>query len=78
MADLLHSGAIQQLEVALMGSPAVQVVDLLANRLTQTSNVAAQHQTTFPTITPPLLWFLFWGFHHQSCLHLLQPQNQLH
>ena len=41
MADLLHSDAIQQIERALMGSPAAQVVDLLAGRLTQTSTAAA-------------------------------------
>ena len=34
MADLLHSDAIQQLGVAVMGSPVVQVVDLLAGGLT--------------------------------------------
>ena len=41
MAHLPHSDVIQQLEVALMGSPVAQVVDLLAGRLKQTSTVAA-------------------------------------
>ena len=39
MADLLHANAIQQLEVALLGSPAVQVIDLLACGWVQTKPV---------------------------------------
>ena len=36
MAYLLHANAIQQLEVALLGSPAAQVIDLLSGRWMQT------------------------------------------
>ena len=39
MADLLHVNAIQQLEVALLGSPAAQVIDLLAGGWMQTKPV---------------------------------------
>ena len=35
MAELLHADAIQQLEVALLGSPAAQVLDLLAAQMRQ-------------------------------------------
>ena len=36
MADLLHVNAMQQLEVALLGPPAAQVIDLLSGRWIQT------------------------------------------
>ena len=32
MAELLHADMIQQLEVALLGSPVAQLIDLLATR----------------------------------------------
>ena len=35
MADLLHADTVQQLEVALLGSPAAQVIDLLSGGLMQ-------------------------------------------
>ena len=35
MAELLHADAIQQLEVALLGSPAAQILDLLAAEVWQ-------------------------------------------
>ena len=38
MADLLQAGVVQQLEVALLGSLAAQVVDLLSGRLAQTNS----------------------------------------
>ena len=44
MADLLHADAIQQLEVALLGSPAAQVIDLLAGGLIPSSIVAVPAQ----------------------------------
>ena len=39
MADLLHASMIQQLEVALLGSPAAQVIDLLSGGWMQTKLV---------------------------------------
>ena len=33
MADLLHADAVQQLEMALLGSQAAQVIDLLSRRI---------------------------------------------
>ena len=54
MADLLYADAVQQLEVALLGSP---VVDVLAEGLTQaqasTSLVPVQSHPKFSTTTPP-------------------------
>ena len=44
MADLLHTDAIQQLEVALLGTPMVQVIDLLAGGLTSSLRVAMPAQ----------------------------------
>ena len=35
MADLLHADTIQQLEVALLGSPAAQILDLLSGQRVQ-------------------------------------------
>ena len=35
MADLMHADAIQQLEVALLGLPAAEVMDLLSSGLSQ-------------------------------------------
>ena len=57
MADLLHADAIQQLEVALLGLPAVEVVDHLSGGLAQSRpvTVAASvepHPPTY-TSTPP-------------------------
>ena len=46
MVDLLHTDALQLLEVAILGSPVVQVIDHLAKWLTQsqasTSTLPAQ------------------------------------
>ena len=39
MADLPHANVMQQLEVALMGSPAAQVLDLLSGGWMQTKPV---------------------------------------
>ena len=39
MADLLHANAIQQLEVAVLGSSAAQVIDLLSGGWMQTKAV---------------------------------------
>ena len=57
MANLLHADAIQQLEVALLRSPAVEVVDLLLGGLSQSRPVtvtvtAPPHPCTY-TSTPP-------------------------
>ena len=57
MADLIHADAIQHLEVALVGSPAVEVVDLLSSGLSQSRPVtvtmtAQPHPCTY-TSTPP-------------------------
>ena len=58
MADLLHTDAVQQLEVALLESPAAQVIDLLSGGLMQTkpSTFAAPAQTYLHTYTstPPV------------------------
>ena len=58
MVDLLHTDAIQQLEETLVGSRAVQVVDLLAEGLTQTQastcTLLAQPQCQFSTTTSPV------------------------
>ena len=77
MADLLHADVIQQLEVALLGSPVIQVVDLLAEGLTQTqaskSALLAQPQCQFSTTTPPApppsSVPVVGVCHHQLCLH---------
>ena len=57
MADLLQADAVQQLEVALLGSPAAQVVDLLSRGLAQTmsstSATPAQPHPKIYTSTPP-------------------------
>ena len=37
MADLLHADVMQQLEVALLGSPTAQVLDLLSSGMQITS-----------------------------------------
>ena len=56
-ADLLQADAIQQLEVALLGSLAVQVVDLLSGEFVQakasTSVTPAQPHPRIYTSTPP-------------------------
>ena len=59
MADLLQANLVQQLEVALLGSPAAQAVDLLSRRLvaqTKSSTLAipAQPQPRIYTSTPPV------------------------
>ena len=38
MADLLHTDAIQQLEVALLGMPTSQVIEVLAGGVTSSSS----------------------------------------
>ena len=57
MVDLLHTDAVQQLEVALLGSPASKVIDPLSSGLAQTtsSTIAALAQPhPYPyTPTPP-------------------------
>ena len=55
MADLLQADAIQQLEVALLGTLAVQVVDLLPGGLAPSSTlvVSAQPHPRAYTLTPP-------------------------
>ena len=53
MADLLHTDAIQQVELALLGSPAANVIDLLASGWEQTRPVlmATQpHPQTYTSI----------------------------
>ena len=57
MADLLHADAIQQkLKVVLLGSPAVEVIDLLSGGLAQTKPVllssAQPHPCTYTSIPP--------------------------
>ena len=55
MADLLHADAVQQLEVALIGSPAANVVSLLSAGLEQTKpflQTTQPHPQTY-TSTPP-------------------------
>ena len=55
MADLLHTDTIHQLEVALLGLPAANVIDLLASGWEQTGPVlmATQpHPQTYTSIPP--------------------------
>ena len=56
MADLLHADVIQQLEVALLGSPASEITDLLSGGLMQAKPVmlssAQPHPCTY-TSSPP-------------------------
>ena len=40
MAELLHANAIQQLEVALLGSPAAQILNLLAAGMRQPASTS--------------------------------------
>ena len=47
MAELLHVDAIQQLEVALLGSPAAQLLNLLATGVIQSAS-ASQRQMIHP------------------------------
>ena len=55
MADQLHADAIQQLEVALLGSPAAEVVDLLSASLSKPAMVtSAQPCPHTYTATPPV------------------------
>ena len=57
MADLLQADTVQQLEVALLGSPVAQVIDLLSRGLAQTksstSTTPAQPHPRIYTSTPP-------------------------
>ena len=52
----MHADAVQQLEVALLGSPAAEVVDLLSSGLSQPRTItvatAQPHPQTY-TATPP-------------------------
>ena len=50
MADLLHVDAMQQLEVALLGSPVAGIIDLLAIGLPQSQ------LPLIPTVQPPLVY----------------------
>ena len=43
MAELLHADAIQQLEVALLGSPVTQILDLLATGVIQLASTSQRH-----------------------------------
>ena len=56
MADLMHADAIQQLEVALLRSPAAEVMDLLSTGLSKskpaTVTTVQPHHHTY-TATPP-------------------------
>ena len=54
MANQLHADAIQQLEVALLGSPAAEVMDIFSASLPKPATVtsALPHPNTF-TATPP-------------------------
>ena len=54
MANQLHADAIQQLEVALLGSPAAEVMDILSASLSKPVTIASAqpHPHTF-TATPP-------------------------
>ena len=60
MADLLHADAIQQLEVVLLESPVVEVVDLLSSGLSQSRPVIVMAQlhpctyTSTPSAPPPV------------------------
>ena len=68
IVDLLHTDAVQQLEVALLGSPASEVIDLLSSGLVQTtsSTIVASAQSCLCTFTstcpaPPLTSVLVVG-----------------
>ena len=57
MADLIHVDAIQQLKVALLGSPAVEMIDLLSSGVSQSRTVtvtwtAQPHLCTYTSTTP--------------------------
>ena len=63
MADLMPVDAVQQFEVALLGLPAAELVDLLSNGLLQSRRVmitvtAQPHPCTY-TSTPPATSFSF-------------------
>ena len=53
--DLLHTDAIQQLEVTLLGSTAVNVIDVLASGWEQTRPVVMATQLHTQTYTSTLL-----------------------
>ena len=63
MADQLHADAIQQLEVALLGSPADDIVNLLSASLSKSKpamiTTAQPHPCTYTATPPNLLQFLF-------------------
>ena len=44
MADLVHANIVQQLDVALLGTPMVQVIDLLSGGLTSSPMIAMPAQ----------------------------------
>ena len=50
MADLLHMDVVQQLEVALLGSPASRLVDILMKRLKPASLLMR------PNVQPPQVY----------------------
>ena len=55
MAELIHADAIQQLEVALLGSPAAQILNLLAKGVMQSASTSQRHALHPPqvcTLTP--------------------------
>ena len=57
MVDLLHANTVQQLEVALLGSPVFEVIDLLSHLLVQTTSStivasAQPHLHAFTSTTP--------------------------
>ena len=60
MPELLHANAIQQLEVALPGSPAAQILDLLASGMRQPASTSQgsvilppKAYTSTPMAPPP-------------------------
>ena len=55
MADLLYANVVQQLEVALLGTPMVQFIDILASRLAsspQLDTPSQPHPKTYTLISP--------------------------
>ena len=55
MAQLLHANAIQQLEVALLGSPAAQILHLLAAGMRQPASTSQES-----VILPPKVYTSTW------------------
>ena len=55
MADLLHADVVQQLEVTLLGTPMVQVIDILASGLALSSwldTPTYSHPKTYTSTSP--------------------------